>query len=95
LRFLRVQSALTQITIDAATTVAKLKDLREIAELRDEAGRIVGHYLPDPPRDASGQIFVPFSEEELEEFGKKRGGRPLKDILNDLSQRTCRTTTTY
>lgn len=76
---------MTRVTIDAATW-AKLKDVREMVELRDEAGRVVGHFLPGPPRDANGQIIVPFSEEEIAEFGKQQGGRPLKDILNDLSK---------
>jgi hypothetical protein len=78
--------AMTRITIDA-DTVSKLKDLREMVELRDEAGRILGHFLPGPPRDANGQIIIPFSEEELDELSKQEGGRPLKDILNDLSER--------
>jgi hypothetical protein len=76
---------MTRVTIDA-TTVAKLKDLREMVELRDEAGRVVGHFLPGPTRDANDQIVVPFSEEELERRSLERGGRPLKDILSDLSK---------
>jgi hypothetical protein len=71
------------ITIDAET-VAKLKDVREMVELRDDAGRIVGHFLPGPPRDANGQIVVPISEEELDRRSQERGGRALKDIMNDL-----------
>jgi hypothetical protein len=73
------------ITIDA-DTVAKLKSVREMVELRDDAGRIVGHFLPGPPRDANGQIIVPISEEELERRSQERGGRSLKDIMNDLSK---------
>lgn len=76
---------MTRVTIDDAT-VAKLKDVREMVELRDEAGRVVGHFLPGPPRDADGKIIVPFSEEELEEASKQKGGRPLKDIFDDLSK---------
>jgi hypothetical protein len=73
------------ITIDA-DTVAKLKSVREMVELRDDAGRVVGHFLPGPPRDANGQIIVPISEEELERRSQERGGRSLKDIMNDLSK---------
>jgi hypothetical protein len=76
---------MTQITIDAPTS-AKLKDAREMVELRDESGRIVGHFLPGPPRDANGNIIVPFSEVELERRSQERSGRPLKDILNDLAK---------
>jgi hypothetical protein len=74
---------MTQITIDAST-VAKLKDVREMAELRDEKGRIVGHFLPGPPRDANGNIIIPISDEEIERRSQQQGGRPLKDILRDL-----------
>jgi hypothetical protein len=76
---------MTRITIDA-DTVLKLSNVREMVELRDEAGKIVGHFLPGPPRDVKGQIVVPFSEEELERRSQERGGRPLKDILSDLSK---------
>jgi hypothetical protein len=76
---------MARITINAET-VAKLKDAREMVELRDEAGRIVGHFLPGPPRDENGQIILPFSEDELDELSKQEGGRALKDILNDLSR---------
>jgi hypothetical protein len=76
---------MTKVTIDA-TTVAKLKEFREMVELRDEAGRVVGHFLPGPPRDENGNIIVPFSDEELDRRSQERGGRPLKDILSDLSK---------
>ena len=76
---------MTRVTIDAATA-AKLQGVRDVVELRDEAGRIVGHFHPGPPRDANGNIIVPFSDEEIEELSKQKGGRPLKDILNDLSK---------
>jgi hypothetical protein len=78
-------SAMTKVTIDA-DTVAKLKDVREMVELRDETGKVVGHFLPGPPRDEHGKIIVPFSEEELDEMAEQKGGRPLKDILADLSK---------
>jgi hypothetical protein len=76
---------MTKVTIDA-TTVSKLKEFREMVELRDEAGRVVGHFLPGPPRDENGNIIVPFSDEELDRRSQERGGRPLKDILSDLSK---------
>ncbi len=76
---------MTRITLDAAT-LAKLRDVREMIELCDEAGRIWGHFLPGPPRDTNGNIIVPISEEELDRRSAERGGRPLKDILNDLSK---------
>jgi hypothetical protein len=76
---------MTKVTIDAAT-FDKLKDVRERAELRDEKGRVVGYFLPGPPRDANGRIIIPYSDEELDELSKQTGGRPLKDIFDDLSK---------
>jgi hypothetical protein len=69
-----------------ATTAAKLLDVRERIELRDEAGRIIGHFLPGPPRDENGQIIAPFSDEEvLETLRKERGtGRTWAEIKRDL-----------
>lgn len=77
---------MTKITIDSGR-VAKLKDVREMVELRDEAGRIVGHFLPGPPRDENGQIICPYSEEEIELLGQQTGGRSLNDIFADLDRR--------
>ncbi len=76
---------MTQMIIDA-TTAAKLKDIHERIELRDEAGRIIGHFLPGPPRDENGQIISPFSDEEvLETFRMERGtGRTWAEIKRDL-----------
>jgi hypothetical protein len=76
---------MTQITIDAGT-VAKLKDVREMVELRDERGRIVGHFVPGPPRDANGNVIIPISDEEIERRSRQQGGRPLKDIFRDLEK---------
>lgn len=77
---------MTRITIDA-NTANKLKEAREMVELRDEAGRVVGHFLPGPPRDANGQIICPYSEEEIELLARQTGGRSLNDIFADLDRR--------
>ena len=76
---------MTRVTIDTATFM-KLLGVREDAELYDEKGRLVGYFSPGPPRDAEGNAILPFSDEELEEMDKQKGGRPLKDILDDLSK---------
>lgn len=76
---------MTQITIDNQTA-AKLFEVREKIELRDEKGRIVGHFSPGPPRDENGQIIAPISDEEalriLEE--QRDTARPWADIKRDL-----------
>jgi hypothetical protein len=76
---------MTRVTIDVVTW-EKLVSLREAADLCDENGRIVGRFQPGPPRDADGNIIIPISEEELDRRSQETGGRPLKDILNDLSK---------
>jgi hypothetical protein len=81
----RLEANMTQMIIDA-TTAAKLLDVHERIELRDEAGRIIGHFLPGPPRDENGQIIAPFSDEEvLETLRTERGtGRTWAEIKRDL-----------
>jgi hypothetical protein len=76
---------MTRVTIDAATW-AKLLAVREAVQLCDEKGRMVGIFHPGPPRDANGNVIVPISDEEIERRSQEEGGRPLKDILDDLSK---------
>jgi hypothetical protein len=77
---------MTRVTLDAVTW-ARLKGLREDAELYDDSGRLVGYFRPGPPRDENGKLIVPFTDEEVESLSNQRGGRPLKDILDDLSKK--------
>lgn len=76
---------MTQFVLDAATA-AKLMDVHERIELRDQAGRIVGHFLPGPPRDENGNLIAPFSDDEvLETLRQERGtGRSWSEIKQDL-----------
>jgi hypothetical protein len=76
---------MTRVTIDADTW-AKLLAVREVVQLCDEQGRMVGVFHPGPPRDANGNVIIPISEEELNRRSQETGGRPLKDILDDLSK---------
>lgn len=65
-----------------------LGHLDELAELRDAAGRTIGYFHPavsvggEAPR-----IGSPISDEELARRRRNPGGRPLKDILEDLQGR--------
>jgi hypothetical protein len=77
---------MTRVTIDSAV-LAKFQGLGGPVELCDEAGRIIGHFYPGPPRDAEGKIIVPFSDEEMALRRQERTGRPLQDILSDLSKK--------
>jgi hypothetical protein len=76
---------MTQFILDAKTA-AKLLDVREQIELRDEVGRIIGHFLPGPPRDENGHIISPITDEEaMEILQRERGtGRTLAEIKRDL-----------
>lgn len=70
-----------KVILDAATR-AKLGGLGEQLELYDEAGTLLGYYVP--PRVPGGT----FTEAEVEEaFAQTGPGRPLADILADLRKR--------
>jgi hypothetical protein len=75
---------MTQVTLDAATT-AKLQGAGEPVELRDDTGRILGHFHP-VPRDAQGRLWCPLSDEEIEERSRQEGGRSWDEIRADLSK---------
>jgi hypothetical protein len=77
---------MTRVTIDAATA-AKLEQAHDMIELRDESGRVVGHFLPGPQRDRDGKVIVPLTDEEIEEASRQEGGRSLKEIFDDLSKK--------
>lgn len=76
-----------KVTVDAETR-AKLEGLREVVEICDESGRPLGRFHPIPePVDYKELIAQsPFSIEELERRRKQRTGRPLEEILRDLSK---------
>lgn len=60
----------------------------EPVELCDPSGRVMGSFYPDPRlRPGSLRELSPFTEEELDRRSKEPGGRPLEDILRDLSRR--------
>jgi hypothetical protein len=78
---------MTQITLDPALR-AKLNGLNEEIALCDEAGRTVGHFVPEEQYRKLLYAWVmstcPYSEEELDRFGKEKGGKSLAEIWKDL-----------
>jgi predicted nucleic acid-binding protein len=66
----------------------KLHDLAEPLTLCDEAGRPVGHFLPEPVYSELVQaaLTVPFSPDEIERRRKETGGRTLPEIWNRLGR---------
>jgi hypothetical protein len=75
------EQPMTLLTIDAST-LARLKNLSEMLEFRDESGRLLGYFHPAGATAAS--FPSPFSDEELQILRQQRTGRPLKDILEQL-----------
>ena len=69
---------MTRIVLDQPT-LEKLRHLREELEVCDESGRILAFLKP-----ASSEIEVPFTDEELDRFEAKPGGRTLAEIMADL-----------
>ena len=80
---------MSRVVLDSAT-LAKLAGRDGVVELVDEAGNVVGHYLPPPkpatPPDAAGGWW-PFTAEDvaaaLAPPGSKDPGRPLEDVLRE------------
>lgn len=69
---------MSQIVIDKET-IAKLKNATGQVELVDEAGHVIGNFLPLEPS---------FDEEEMKRREQDRGGRPLRDIIAEWKQRS-------
>lgn len=73
---------MTKIIVDA-TTLARLRSIRETVQLCDESGLPLGNFTPVLASNREPQI----SEEELTRRLQQGGGRPLADILADLERR--------
>jgi len=69
------------------SAIEKLKSRPEGVQVRDEQGTLVGYFHPAVSPDAVDQYECPLSEEELFRRAREGGGRPLADILCDLTKR--------
>ena len=78
---------MTQITIDQSLR-EKLNGMNEEIALCDDAGRTVGHFVPEDQYKEMVRAYLmstcPFSEEELERRSKETGGKTLAEIWKDL-----------
>lgn len=78
---------MTRVTLDTET-LAKLHGGSTSLEVYDEAGRILGMFYP-LPRTEDGKLDLkkmsPYTDEEIAELAKQKTGRPLKDIMKDLT----------
>jgi hypothetical protein len=73
---------MTQLIVDP-TTLNQLRLARTTLELVDDAGQVLGHFVPATPAGKEPTI----SEEELQRREQRGGGRPLAPILADLEKR--------
>ena len=76
---------MSKIVVDAELG-AKLAEAAGMLEVCDPSGRILGSFypIPWPPGAKSLKDLSPYSDEEIEEFRKEKGGRPLREIWKDL-----------
>jgi hypothetical protein len=72
-----------------------LEQLRQVegrAEIRDEAGQLVGYFILPDDRSLEASLYqdveVPFTDEELDRFENEPGGHTLEEILRDLEERS-------
>ena len=75
------------ITITDPALVAQLLNSDGTIELRNAEGRVLGQFKAEGLYKLPPGVKSPFTDEQLQELRKQRGGRPLKDILRDLKER--------
>jgi hypothetical protein len=77
------------VTLDSSTR-AKLHNLTELLEVRDEAGRVLGHFLPIdlPPSSTGPGRHCPHTDDEIEQLRRQTGGRPLAEIWDSLGRQS-------
>ncbi len=76
---------MSTIVLDADLR-AKLNGLNEEVDVRDEAGNIVGHFVPHEKyhRMLCKTIDIPFSKEEIERMRKSGGGSTLAEFWKKM-----------
>jgi hypothetical protein len=76
---------MTRVTLDNET-VAKLHNLRENLEVCDEAGRLLGYFVPTEDKAMYAEADAQVSDAELDRREAEEEGRPLAEILQDLKE---------
>jgi hypothetical protein len=66
----------------------QLADLKDAAELCDESGRTLGHFVPEEVfrRWLYASVEVPLSDSEMERRRNESGGRSLPEIWEALGR---------
>jgi hypothetical protein len=80
-------TTMNEITVDA-DLAAKLVDATQPVEFRDEQGRLLGVFKSEAYwREFEKAVAAcPVTEEELDRRSARKGGRTLKEIMDDLNR---------
>jgi hypothetical protein len=75
---------MTILTVDSGTSF-QLNNLVDLAEIRDESGRVWGYFHPLSSAPGSANVHrSPFTIDELRERQQQRSGKPLSEVLAKL-----------
>ncbi len=66
----------------------RLRSALEHVELYDEAGMLIGHFIPEIDKSFYASVEIPIADEELRRRAEKGGGRTLAEIMTDLERRS-------
>ncbi len=77
---------MTRLIVDPSTG-AKLAQAKQLLELCDAAGRILGQFIPALDTTLCQKLEPQITEDEMRRREAKGGGRPLGAIMADLEKR--------
>jgi hypothetical protein len=75
-----------RVTLDSGM-LSRLQNLSDFMEIRDERGHVLGYFHPvnsvSEPKTTAGKS--PLTDDELRRRQRQRTGKPLAEVLADLS----------
>ena len=74
---------MTRLIVDSAMR-EKLCNAEPSVEVCDEGGQILGVFYQASAAPRLSGCRSPFTDEQIQEFRKEKGGRSLVDVLKDL-----------
>jgi hypothetical protein len=74
---------MSQIVVSSATS-QQFASMTLPAEVRDETGKLLGHFVPELDRETLAGLEPQIDDAELERRFAAGGGRPLAEIWKDL-----------
>ncbi len=75
------------ITINDPGLLAQFSSAADSVEIKSPDGRVLGRFVVENLYKLPQGVKSPFTDEQLAEFRKEKGGRPLSEILQDLETR--------